>query len=532
MHRISIFHYHLQPGGVTNVIELGAQALIRHLPDLELLRLVCGSGDNIEQIKRNLKADIEKAGLDNSRNFRFEISVEPEIGYSEVSGVLPQNEINALSKRLEDKYGDSLWWVHNYQLGKNPLFTAALLHTAAKNPKQKMLLHIHDFPECARFDNLEKLTSAGVINPYPASGNIVYSLINGRDKRLLEQAGIPADRLFLLNNPVRTPSFPAAASAETEKTTLKRYYSYFAEDFPAAAPAAKTVFYPVRSIRRKNILEAGLLCAASDNPVNLVVGLPGTSNQESAYSDICSQCFREGLIPGVWGSGTVNAPEVPSYGEMLNLCDAIMSSSVQEGFGYLFINAVQLKKPLFARYLDILDGIRTVFPSDSSFFYNRISIPAEETWIKELKTSYIKKIESLKSFISSEASVKIKEDLNLLGSDGLIDFSYLSVEHQRTVLKRVKDSDTYKEIIREENSTIFAAFGDMLNTGQRDAAPALTEFSLQSHAGTVEKILKKLSEELTGAAVHPQKQKTQTVQQNLLDDFAKIDYMRLIYDYK
>ncbi|MBI9107482.1 MAG: hypothetical protein JEZ04_12120 [Spirochaetales bacterium] len=535
MNRISIFHYHLHPGGVTNVIELGALALIKYFPGLELLRLVCGSDDDTDRVRSRINSAITKEGADKTPNFRFEISIMPDIGYSDDNGLLQPEKIIELSQKIEKKFGDSIWWIHNYQIGKNPLFTAAVLHSAKVNPERKILFHIHDFPECARFDNLNRLLSAGIKNPYPIAGNVLYSLINSRDLKLLMQAGIPRERLFLLNNPVEAPSsenIPKAGSAGRGERPLRNFYRYFADRFPSARPEGKTIFYPVRSIRRKNILEAGLICAASEEPVNLIVGLPGVSAQERAYSEACSRCFEDGLIPGVWGSGLTDSPSVPAYEDMLGLCDLIISSSVQEGFGYLFINAVQLGTPLLAHYLNILDGIRAVFPEQSSFFYERIIVPSDESWEEDVKQAYLNKIESLRGRISGEAVDELTAVTESISEGGVIDFSYLPVEHQILVLRRVSESAEYKTSIRNLNKTIFENFSKLLDNGRTGKNKSLEEFSLKSHADTVRRIFSAFPNKNR----MPEQQKTdmagRSVQQNLLDEFAKIEYMRLIYDYK
>jgi len=517
---------------VTNVIELGAQALIRYLPELELLRLVCGSAENTDRIEEGLRAVIRETGLDKNPEFSFELSVFPEIGYQEQNTKLNPEKINTFSDRLEQLYGDSIWWIHNYQLGKNTLFTAAVLNIAAENPERKMLFHIHDFPECARFDNLNKLRSAGIENPYPVSDNIAYSLINSRDLKLLNDAGLPAGHLFLLNNPVDTSVKDLHPAPVIKGDRIKRFYNYFAGTFPAADPEGKTIFYPVRSIRRKNILEAGLICAAAAEPANLVVGLPGTSGREQAYSQVCGQCFRDGLIPGVWGSGIHDSVDIPSFKDMLALSDLIISSSVQEGFGYLFINAVQLGTPLLARYLDILDGIRGVFPSGSSFFYEDLNIPADEAWLSSLKKSYLKKLDSLSSTISTDAVKQISMITDQIGKNGTIEFSYLPVDLQIKVLQQLKESTEYKSEIRELNKSIFVHFSRMLVTGKINQKSILDEFSLRSHAGTVKRILSAFETPENSTEYWKSEQQKQTVQQNLLDKFAHIDYMRLIYDYK
>lgn len=525
MNRITIFHYHLLPGGVTNVMQLGAAALIRHYPDLQLIRLVCGKKENTDTLRKKLEKEIDFNGLI-ADSLRFEICIEPDIDYKDSTCMVGSEETSRLVKKLLESYGDSMWWIHNYQLGKNPLFTAAVMQIAKAIPEQKMLLHIHDFPECARYDNLAALSAAGVMNPYPISSSTAYALINGRDRDILKAAGIPANKLYLLNNPVEDDStqLPKLPAADAERLK-KNLYSYYSKSFPAVKPDGKLIFYPVRTIRRKNALEAGLIAAVSEQPVNLVLSLPGVSVQEKKYSDICEQCFKDGLIPGIWGSGTDNAPEVPSYPQMLQLSDGILSSSVQEGFGYLFINSVQLGIPLIARDLDILDGIRNVFPENHTSFYNSFLIPCSRSEAEALKNSYRDKIKKLNA-LSKSSIDKIASRIENFGTEGYIDFSFISVENQFELLKKTAASNELKKEIHLLNEILMESIYDKLDSGKYETDRNMSEFSLKSHSKTIEKIIKDLYSS-TGLHKFEDKQ----IQDRLLEIFAEPQYMRLLYDF-
>lgn len=526
LNRITIFHYHLLPGGVTNVILLGAAALIRHYPDLQLLRLVCGREENIDTIRNKIEHEIDASGLIGD-SLKFEICVEPEINYAEIHTLISSEATVHLAQKLIRKFGDSFWWIHNYQLGKNPLFTAAVTHIAETIPEQKLLLQIHDFPECARYDNLDRLYRAGVKNPYPVSNNTAFALINGRDTEVLKSAGISADRIFLLNNPVEHEgTCSSAVSAEKAAELKTRFFNYYRNSFPAVNPEAKLVFYPVRTIRRKNALEAGLLAAVSEQPVNLVLSLPGVSDQEQRYSDLCEQCFHEGLIPGIWGSGVDNNPAVPPYPEMLQLCDLILSSSVQEGFGYLFINSVQLGVPLVARNLDILDGIRGIFPTAHTSFYNSFSIPYSKAGAEELKKRYRIKLDNLASYISESALDDIRAKINNFGAEGIIDFSYIPVEQQADILKNVNESTDLGSEIHKLNETLMKTIYRQLNNGRYESDISTDDFSLKSHSNTLEGIISSLYSGDGSSVI-----RKNTIQQKLLDSFAEPQYMRLLYDY-
>jgi hypothetical protein len=525
LNRISIFHYHLLPGGVTNVILLGAISLIRHYPGLQLLRLICGAEENTDIIKKRVEKEIDATGLI-ADAFQFEICIEPEISYRSFDERIPSTQIEQFAGDLLRKYGDSFWWIHNYQLGKNPMLTAAVSHISFTYPEQKMLLHIHDFPECARYDNLEKLRTAGISDPYPSGAGTTYSLINGRDSVILKKAGIPAEKVFLLNNPVEddTTAIPPFTKS-TGKSLKNRFFTYYETTFPRVDPEARLLFYPVRTIRRKNALEAGLTAAISEYPVNLILSLPGTSEQERAYSDVCERSFKKGLIPGIWGSGTSDSPEVPGYPQMLQLCDLIVSSSVQEGFGYLFINSVQLGIPLVARDLDILDGIRQFFPPEHCSFYSTLKIPIENNEADRLRRKYFKKLKAVSCYISEAASDKIRAQIERFGADGLLDFSFLPVEEQVSILERVDSAQAFKREIQNINSTLMSNLYNKLESGRYENNCDMDTFSLKKHSETIERIIKYLYENCKFYKTE------ENIQQNLLDIFAEPEYIRLIYDY-
>ena len=525
LNRITIFHYHLLPGGVTNVILLGATAMIRHDPELELLRLVCGREDNTGTIRKALENEISRTNRPEG-SLKLEICIEAGIDYRSCGRKMDDAETDSLARKLQDRFGDSFWWIHNYQLGKNPLFTAAIVRTAETQKHRKMILHIHDFPECARFDNLDALFSAGVKNPYPLSSNTAYALINGRDAAILESAGVPADRIHLLNNPVEDDETLLERPPEKMLATLRRdFYRHYSEKFPRVNPDAALLFYPVRTIRRKNVLEAGLIAAISERPVNLVVSLPGVSPQEKGYSDTCERAFKTGLIPGIWGSGTDNDPAVPSYPQMLQLCDMILSSSVQEGFGYLFINSVQLGVPLVARDLDILDGIRDFFPPEHSAFYTGLFVPVDKNDAYKLKELYREKAGRLAAYFSGSALSKIRESIDSLASDGTIDFAFLDTGRQIETLKRVRTSTAFREEIHILNGKLMQAVYTKLDNGRYNPEINTDRFSLKSHAETVINIIDGLNDKYG-----PDIKQSEMIQQNLLDRFAEPQYMRLLYD--
>ena len=280
--RIVIFHYHLKPGGVTDVIVQSAVNLLRGLKDLEGLVLACGAPDGAGRARERIR---EACGEDAP----VSLALDPEIGYA---GEADKFDRRALGDRLEEELGgeDVLWWVHNYHLGKNAAFTGALKDIADRG-RQRLLLQIHDFPECGRYENLRRLEGLLGEVPYTRGPNIRYAVINDRDRRYLREAGLDDGEVFLLDNPVPLATLPEPPDREELHGALARKYGRL---FPGFLRGEPLWFYPVRSIRRKNVLEAALLVRLLPERANLVVSLPGTSDQELPYSEAVHNLFREG----------------------------------------------------------------------------------------------------------------------------------------------------------------------------------------------------------------------------------------------
>ncbi|HTP57516.1 MAG TPA: glycosyltransferase family 1 protein, partial [Spirochaetia bacterium] len=201
-----IFHYHLLPGGVTTVIRQGVQSLRAHSRRVSRIRVVAGRVPSGFPIGRDA-----------------EVLCAPDIDYLSpplLSRMLWKKRVERLTGMLMERFGgrNAVWWVHNYHLGKNPVFTDAVLKVAGMPDGPRLILQPHDFPEAGRSTNL-RLLDRFVSRPlYPVGPRVRYALINRRDMDLLRKAGVPADLVFLLENPVSPPGRLAHAE---DKPTLR-----------------------------------------------------------------------------------------------------------------------------------------------------------------------------------------------------------------------------------------------------------------------------------------------------------------------
>ena len=508
--KIALFHYHLKPGGVTDVIVYSIRALLSRLNNLEEIRLVAGNNENTESVLERIREGFNRQTADKVR-----LDILNEIDYV---GDGNKPDPDQLTSRLIARYDDeTLWWIHNYHLGKNPSFTTALMNVA-KAGSRDMLFHIHDFPECGRPENLKHLDSVLEEPPYPSGPRIRYAVINERDRRILSDAGLEKS-VSLLTNPVplspTTTADPAGMRKALEELCLK--------DNPGYIPGAPILLYPVRAIRRKNILEAALFARLLDEPANLIITLPGTSVQEKGYSDIIEEAYKSGLIPGVWCPESTGDKRL-SYQHLASSCDAVVSTSVQEGFGYLFLNALHWQKPLLARYLDILDGVLNLFGDYPRRFWADFRIPSTDELKEKTQTAYLEKIRKLESSLSDKSIKSMTSAVSKIAAGGGIDVSYLMVEDQLKILQLARDDAEWLEKTRLLNRELLESAGRTLKA----KAPQMDRL-IESHFGEGTYV-RNFTEIISGFGTKSPAQSPVKIRESVRKSFGRIDYLRLLYD--
>lgn len=517
-----IFHYHLFPGGVTNVVTLSVRAILEHLPSIRRIRLVCGNERHLQTLKHHLVGESSEDGA------RVEFEVLPELYYlrrDAAPGDPDLPDASSLKQTLLERFAGAYWWIHNYHLGKNPIFTEALLEIAARTPEQPLLFHIHDFPECARYDNLELLDRFIRRPLYPTTPNVRYAVINSRDLNLLRAAGVPPGRLTLLNNPVPADHPTPPDAAEVRRNLEKS----FAPRFPGYRPGAPLLFYPVRTIRRKNALEAGLIAGSAREPLNLIITLPGISEREAPYSKRVHECFERGLIPGMAGVGTELGEAGIGFQELALSTDCVVSSSVQEGFGYLFIDGRRWEKSVFARYLDILDGIAEIVDGEGAHFYRELRVPVGAEKREQLTATYRERAVTVSSRLPESAGEKIEAEIERAFARDEVDFSYLSVSDQLETLKKAAGDAGVRRSVLEANPMLFDELARLAGTRPKNIDDRIQRhFSLESFAGTLRGILESFEAPVDTAARADRD--PGLIHENLKNSFAGLDSLRLLYE--
>ena len=518
-----IFHYHILPGGVTDVIRLSLQAFYQD-SRFRTITIVCGRNENISTMEDQFNR-LKEA----SPGPALSIKILPELDYlteadesSEISG--------DLKMLLVKQFGgmDSIWLIHNYHLGKNWLFTRTVLELAGEGI-QKMILQIHDFPECGRYTNLKRLKDHIPGSLYCDSTTVRYCVINKRDYNLLLKAGLKESRLFLLENPV-VEEKEAPVSSEDDRRNLIAKLSAYSPAKGNFHNDGQIWLYPVRSIRRKNILEGGLIVGMMEKPVNLVVTLPGISSQEKAYSDMAEQAFKEGIIPGFWGSGLLPEESGIGYRDMIRNADLIYSSSIQEGFGYMYLNAILWNKPLIARYLDIMEGFMPLFESYPSRFYSSVRIPARKRLKESVRNEYLDRFDAIRPALPAKLKEKLRDELEgFLKQEG-IDFSYISALDQYSALQTLKEDKGYLKECREMNASLTADMNALEPPREGSNRVNLyNSYGLPSYRRAFNRILDSFDKEPDTETVSREDLRNAFPDEELLKSFSKMAYMRLLY---
>ena len=563
---IVIFHYHLQPGGVTEVVTSMRRALLTHAPSVDRVTLVCGSEENVDAIRSAVESiegspptidvlteigyktrqslarydpgdSAPETGTDGGETGGRDTAIRGPIGQVDSESVA--RGASELSRRIAatllERYGgnDTIWWVHNHHLGKNPAFTRALYDVAAAHQDQRIVLHIHDFPECGRYANLRFLRAAGLGELYPNLPNLTWVVINSRDQRLLTNAGIPI--VYHLPNPVETADSSTAVA--DDRAEIRRRLGYaFGTEFPMFDPEAPLLLYPIRTIRRKNVLEAGLITTLLPDPANLVVTLPGVSHQEKNYSAMVEHAYRDGLIRGLWGIGRRLDEASVSFGELQGGADAIVSSSVQEGFGFQYIAPLLLGVPLIARRLDILADVEPLHADRPHVLYDEVRVPMTGPTLSGpqalLRFRYTERLDRLRSDLPASVVDRLETELDALLAGETIEFSFLPAEMQLAILRDVAQDPSYRDRVRSLNRYLIDRISAAIAVETTPARSLVNErFGPTRFAEVAERIIASTGsstvssdESSVPAGVH-----SRSVESAMLATFADLQYQRLLY---
>ena len=405
--KVAIVHYHLEPGGVTRVIENTLLGWKEAGTEIETVVLSgrSYSGSVIPKVEF-------VQGLDYTTP---EISPKPEL-------LIEAMEI-AAARALGGK--PDIWHVHNHSLGKNPSLPLALSILARKGAY--MLLHPHDFAEDGRPSNFKALNNS-YFETYPSSERIHYAALNHRDFSYLSEmlTGF-SSKAHLLANAISNHN-----KIEPEKTHQSLPEELF--------------LYPVRAVRRKNLGELALLSLL--HPEKHFANSLGPTNPNFNSEFEGWKQFAQGLNLNLTYALGENC--TASFPEMVAHAKAIVSTSVAEGFGLGFLEPWIFGKGLCGRDIPEITSDFSKLGIQLNHLYERseVSLDLLEN-PQSLKDSITLSLKAIYDCYGMEMPQNaIEEAFRSIVSDGLLDFGRLNEGFQKEILLNLRESPEQLEQIR------------------------------------------------------------------------------------
>jgi glycosyltransferase involved in cell wall biosynthesis len=357
--QIVIAHSHLNPGGVTRIIESQTDSLKGN--DIKVLVGACSDRETITSKGAELHI-IEDLNYLERRKYSDKQAMEL---------------LHKIHRELREHLSkDSVLHFHNLNLGKNPIVTYAVYLLAKEGVR--VFNHAHDFAE-DRPTNLQFLKE--IISDiflqdvnevlYPNLPNYQFGVLNSHDYERLVSYGVNIDRVEWLPNPVAVKVSEEVGDKKTAKNDICNSLQL--------NPEKLLVTYPVRVIQRKNIGEFILLSILFAHKANFVVTQPPQNPVEiEMYKQWVEFCKKEGI------NITFEAGTKVDFEKLLCASDFCITTSYKEGFGMVYLEPWLLDTPVVGRDIDFItkdfrkDGFE--FPT----LYYKINIPGVKIDFKDL----------------------------------------------------------------------------------------------------------------------------------------------------
>jgi glycosyltransferase involved in cell wall biosynthesis len=341
--KLVIVHYHLRPGGVRRVIELATPHLVSQF------------GNSIDSI---ILASGEKPDDKWEKHFRGQLKtkpvklfIDPSLAYFSEQN-LPASQVQ---KRLQDALKALLGgfssenvmiWAHNLGIGRNLLLTRELTRICVSR-NIPLALHHHDWWFDNRWLRWEEMYRSGFRTLslaaraiFPAARSLRHLTINRADALCL-RSHFPQNSCWLPNL-IERPMPPTMARIRKARSWLRNIVK---DD------SAPIWILPCRGLRRKNIAEALLLVRWLRPTAWLVTTCGASSANERPYFDKLAAAAREYRWPLRLGVLRGDETNKPAIAELLAASEAVMLTSIQEGFGLPYLEAAAARRPLIARSL-------------------------------------------------------------------------------------------------------------------------------------------------------------------------------------
>ena len=432
---LAILHYHLSHGGVVRVIANHLQALQTALPADQSVRVALLHGPG-------------RAGWPDEQSRRLsgiqlQLRELPALSYD--TGAPNADALAADCQQALDSLGfepaQTVLHVHNHSLGKNLSLPGAL--TGLAQAGYSLLLHIHDFAEDFRPENYRLLGESlapGDIEElprllYPQMPQIHYAVLNQRDYQLLCQAGIATTNLHFLPNPV--PDLSGLPDREQGRAELFRRFG--------VNERQRYVLYPVRGIRRKNVGEVLLWSVLSGAQSTFSLSLPAENPRALPIYEMWKAQAASRCLPILFETGVQGGLD---FGHNLAAADAILTTSLAEGFGMVFLESWLAGRPLIGRDLPEITADFSANGIELGALQPRLLVPLSSVGKSVFARSLASEYACVRAAYQQPAmgSAELQRGVDRKVHDGWIDFGDLNEEMQCRVLDASADTRQREQI--------------------------------------------------------------------------------------
>jgi glycosyltransferase involved in cell wall biosynthesis len=267
----------------------------------------------------------------------------------------------------------------------------------------------------------------------------MYVTINSFDLENLRLLGMNNDRFYLLPNAVDCDFFTSKPSKDKLLDKIKLYAKRNKYNF---YPKRKILLAPVKVMRRKNIIESILILKILNSikdEYQLLVTLDANSPEDMAYSELIKDKIKD--LPVVIGFGkkiiSSGRRTKNSYNmvDVFSVSEAIITTSIIEGFGFAFHEAWLADKPVIGRKLPMVTDDFEENGLKLDHMYEKLKINVKHINVDELKKRYYMKInQRLKQAgIADHTWMEFSEEFNKI-EDNYVDFADLDAEQQLKIL--------------------------------------------------------------------------------------------------
>ena len=249
---------------------------------------------------------------------------------------------------------------------------------------------------------------------HPSGPRVHYAVLNERDARILRAAG-GGERVHLLPN--ATPAL----------TPLRR---------SPAKTGGRLFLYPTRAIRRKNIGEFLLWSAIAEDGDRFAATLAPTAPSDREPYERWIHVADELKLPVEW-EASKKAPD--RYSQLLEEADALVTTSVAEGFGLAFLEPWQMGRPLAGRNLPEItsDFARAGLKLDH--LYERLDVPLEWVGEERFRSELAAKLDSAHAAYGRQPTADATARAFAAAvTDGRVDVGRLDERMQERVLRRLR----------------------------------------------------------------------------------------------